>query len=213
MTATALNVALAVAQALEAARDELSRLDAHAGDGDHGVTMTLAARALRQKLEHGTQPSEYEVAQQAALAAASVGGAIGPLYAAALMRIAATLRRQAEEGSVPGPTLRLLECTEAARAAVVELGDAQPGDKTLLDSLQPAIDALQTAADAGLDPCAALSRAAVAARAGALATADMRARVGRASRLGERSRGSPDPGAMSLALIFEVAASTVATDC
>ena len=213
MTVSARHVALAVAEALEAACDELSQLDAHAGDGDHGVTMTLAARALRQKLEHGTQLSEYEVAQQAALAAASVGGAIGPLYATALVRIAATLRRQAEEGSVPGSTLRLLECAEAARAAVVELGGAQPGDKTLLDALQPAIEALQAAADSGLEPCAALSRAAVAARAGALQTADMRARVGRASRLGERSRGSPDPGAMSLALIFEVVASTVATDC
>ena len=92
--------------------------------------------------------------------------------------------------------------------AITGIGHAKPGDKTILDALGPAVDALRNAyaSDAGLDE--ALIAAAAAARKGAESTAAMIANVGRASRLGERSRGLPDPGASSFALIMGALAGT-----
>jgi dihydroxyacetone kinase phosphoprotein-dependent L subunit len=196
---------LAAAAAVEAARHELTRLDAVAGDGDHGVTMTLAARALRDKLDAAPKATDADLLLLGAQAFASVGGAIGPLYAAALLRMAAVARERGNASS-SAPAADLAALADAAETAITALGGAQPGDKTMLDALHPAVEALRAAARAGTDPGDALSEAARAARAGADSTADLVATVGRASRLGERSRGTPDAGATSLALILEAAA-------
>ena len=206
----ALRVALlAAADAVEAARDELTRLDAHAGDGDHGVTMTLAARAVRQRVLAAPGASDVDLVGAVAQAVASVGGAIGPLYAAALMRVAAVVRRAESEPAGVSVTALLRECAESAEASVAQFGGAKPGDKTVLDALHPAVEALCAAEADGLDPRAAIARAADAARAGADATTDMVATVGRASRFGERSRGAADPGATSLAIILEAIAAAL----
>jgi dihydroxyacetone kinase len=195
---------LAAASSVEAAQDELTRLDAVAGDGDHGVTMTLAMRAMRDKLAAAPDASGPEILLLAAQAFGSVGGAIGPLYAAALLRIAAVARER-DRADAMAATEDLLAAAEAAEAAITDLGGARPGAKTMLDALHPAVLALQSAASAGVDPREALADAARAAREGATSTAGMVATVGRASRLGERSRGTPDAGATSLALILEAA--------
>jgi dihydroxyacetone kinase-like protein len=84
----------------------------------------------------------------------------------------------------------------------VELGAAQPGDKTMVDALAPAIDALEGALDAGTPLAQALAAATEAAESGAKATVPLQARKGRASYLGERSIGHQDPGATSAALIM-----------
>jgi dihydroxyacetone kinase phosphoprotein-dependent L subunit len=200
---------LAAAGAVEAARDELTRLDSVAGDGDHGVTMTLAARAVRQKLEQSPNVDGADLLVQVAQAIGSVGGAIGPLYATALLRVARTIR-SLEPTDVRPTSGDLLRCAEAAEAGITELGGAQPGDKTMVDALRPAVEALRQAEAAGLDPRQALSAAAHAARDGAESTRGMVAKIGRASRLGERSRGAPDAGATSLALILEAASGVYA---
>ena len=190
----------AAADALEASRDELCRLDAGAGDGDHGVTMALAARAVRQAIAAAPDASDPELVTSLAMAMGSVGGAIGPIYATGLLAIAGSLRLMP-----PGGTLTVAqaaECGEAAEKAIAALGRARPGDKTILDALSPAVEALRQAGAAGVDLEAALDAAAAAAREGAASTAAMVASVGRASRLGERSRGLADPGASSLALIM-----------
>ena len=83
---------LAAADAVEASRDELCRLDAGAGDGDHGVTMALAARAVRQAVAASPDGSGPELITKIAMAMGSVGGAIGPIYASGLLAIAGTLR-------------------------------------------------------------------------------------------------------------------------
>lgn len=188
------------ADAVEAARDELGRLDAVAGDGDHGVTMALGARAVRQALAASPDASGAELFGKLATAMGSVGGAIGPIYASGLLAIATTLRRRPrdERPSVA----QLVACAEAAEAAIVNLGHARPGDKTIVDSLDPAVGALRRAlaSNAGVDE--ALKAAATAADKGAAATATMIASAGRASRLGEKSRGTPDPGATSFALVM-----------
>ena len=197
---------IAAADAIEASRDELCRLDAGAGDGDHGVTMALAARAVRQALAAAPEASGAELVTKLAVAMGSVGGAIGPIYASGLFAIAGVLRAQPSDE--PLTVAQALACAEAAKTAVSALGHAKPGDKTILDALDPAVDALReaTTSDAGLD--AALSAAAAAAREGARSTSSMVASVGRASRLGERSRGLADPGASSFALIMGALATT-----
>jgi phosphoenolpyruvate---glycerone phosphotransferase subunit DhaL len=207
VTTRALRVSvLAAADAVEASRDELCRLDAAAGDGDHGVTMALAARAVREALAKSPDASGAELVTKLAMAVGSVGGAIGPIYASGLLAIAGSLRTwPADE---PLTVLRCLESAEAAELAISALGHAKRGDKTILDALEPAVAALRRAGAAGLDLDDALVAAAAAARGGADATAAMVASVGRASRLGERSRGLADPGASSFALIMEAIAAS-----
>lgn len=207
MTAPALRACVtAAADAVEASRDELCRLDAGAGDGDHGVTMALAARAVRQTLAASPEASGADLVTKLAMAMGSVGGAIGPIYASGLLAIAGALRTMP-----PGVTITVaqaLACAEAAEMAIAGLGHAKPGDKTILDALDPAIGALRHARGSGLGLDAALDAAAAAAREGADSTASMIASVGRASRLGERSRGLADPGASSFALIMGALAAT-----
>jgi dihydroxyacetone kinase-like protein len=196
----------AAAEAVEANRDELCRLDAGAGDGDHGLTMTLAARAVRQTLAASPDAAAPELVAKLALAMSSVGGAAGPIYAAGLLAVAETLRTSS--AGQPLTVAQLLACAEAAESAISALGHAKPGDKTILDALHPAVRALEQAQSSKTDIRAALEAAAAAARAGAASSADLVATVGRASRLGERSRGLADPGASSLALIIEALVAT-----
>ena len=191
---------LAAADAVEAARDELSGLDAAAGDGDHGVTMALATRGVRKQLADSPDATAADVFTKLALATGSVGGAIGPIYASGLLAVAATLR-----GLEPGSPTRVEDvhaCAAAAEKAVAALGGARPGDKTIIDALQPAAGSLELAAASGASMSEALNAAAEAATAGATATASMTATLGRASRLGDRSLGHADPGATSFALIL-----------
>jgi phosphoenolpyruvate---glycerone phosphotransferase subunit DhaL len=194
--------ALAAADALESARDELCRLDSPAGDGDHGVTMALAARAVRKSLDDAPDASGADFLTRVAIAAGSVGGASGPLYASALLAAGRTLREA--DPSLAGVPL-IARCAEAAQDAIANLGGARPGDKTILDALEPAARSLLATSHA--DVADALADAAAAAREGAAATAQMTAAVGRARALGERSRGFADPGATSLAIIVGAAAS------
>jgi phosphoenolpyruvate---glycerone phosphotransferase subunit DhaL len=199
---------IAAAEAVEGSRDELCRLDAVAGDGDHGVTMALAARAVRQTLASSPDASGAELVTKLAMAIGSVGGAIGPIYASGLLAIAGALRALPANETLT--LARLLALAEAAGSAISELGHAKPGDKTILDALDPAIVALRKASAAGTDLDEALDAAASAARDGAAATTAMIASIGRASRLGERSRGLADPGATSFAMIMGALAASSA---
>jgi phosphoenolpyruvate---glycerone phosphotransferase subunit DhaL len=194
----------AAADAVEASRDELCRLDAAAGDGDHGVTMALAARAVRKALAASPETPAAELVTKLALAMGSVGGAIGPIYAAGLLAIAGTLRDARPDR--PFTVELALTCAEAAETAIGGLGRAKPGDKTILDALHPAVAALRRADASGSRIDEALDAAATAAREGAASTEAMIATVGRASRLGERGRGLADPGASSFALIMDALA-------
>ena len=126
----------------------------------------------------------------------TVGGASGPLWGPALRRAG---RAVGDAPEVDGDAL--VQALDAALAAVVELGAAEPGDKTMVDALGPAIEALRERLAAGEELEAALEAAAEAAEDGARATTPMQARKGRASYLGERSVGHQDPGATSTALI------------
>jgi dihydroxyacetone kinase-like protein len=144
---------------------------------------------------------------------ATVGGASGALYGRALQGAAAALAASRNGGAslatggVPAAReQRAVEAISAAVRAVASLGRATTGEKTMLDALVPARDALAAAVAEGDDLAAAASRAAVAAEAGAIATIQLVATKGRASYLGERSIGHPDPGAVSSALLLRALA-------
>jgi phosphoenolpyruvate---glycerone phosphotransferase subunit DhaL len=196
---------LAAADAADAARPELGRLDGAAGDGDHGMTMSIGARNVRRRFQ-ATPPeaSDAELLCQVALAMGDVGGAIGPLYAAALTSMATEIESAAAVSL--GAVARLRRVAEAAEDAAVGLGHAGPGDKTVIDALHPVVVALRDAEAGADDLRTAIEAAAEAAETGAASTADMVARIGRASRLGGRSRGLPDAGATSFAIIVRAVA-------
>jgi phosphoenolpyruvate---glycerone phosphotransferase subunit DhaL len=196
---------MAAADAVDAARAELGRLDGAAGDGDHGMTMSIGARNVRRRFEKAPpDATPGDLVRLVAQAMGDVGGAIGPLHSAALTAIAAQV--DAPVGGAGLDVARLRRAAEAAEAAIVGLGHAVPGDKTVIDALHPLVESLRGSEAASTAVGPALQAAAAAAEAGAATTTDMVARLGRASRLGERSRGLPDAGATSLAIVVRALA-------
>ena len=205
---------LAACDAVEGAREALCELDASTGDGDHGVTMTIGARGVRRQLDGVATEDPAALVRAAALGMAGAGGAIGPIYGRGLLAVAGTLAALETDGAAgdaypAGDVAILARCAEAAEAAVAALGHAGPGDKTLLDALGPTAAALAESDRAGEPLDAALVGARDAARAGAEATTGMVATVGRSARFGERSRGTPDPGATSFALVVDALVASV----
>jgi phosphoenolpyruvate---glycerone phosphotransferase subunit DhaL len=180
-------------------RDYLTQLDAAIGDADHGANMTRGFSAVEAKLDGldgGTPPGKILVLAGSTLVS-TVGGASGPLWGSAFRRAGKAL------GEQPTATgAELADALDAAVAAVVELGAAERGDKTMVDALAPAVDALRTSLASGASLPGALGAARLAAEEGMRATVPMLARKGRASYLGERSIGHQDPGATSTALII-----------
>ena len=198
----------AIAVAVRAERDHLVQLDAAIGDGDHGINMTRGFEAAVQALaaEDGTPPGRLLTLAGKTLVSA-VGGASGPLWGTALRRAGRTLG-----DSTSFTPEQLVGALEAALAGVQDLGQAVPGDKTMVDALGPAVAALRDGVRGGQPLEAALESAAAAAEAGMRATIPMQARRGRASYLGERSIGHQDPGATSAALIVRALQQTVGGD-
>lgn len=184
----------ATAVSVEHEAERLTALDSPIGDADHGSNLQRGFRAVAATLEKEEPNTPGAVLTLAGRQLIStVGGASGPLYGTLLRRTGKTLGDAAE--------VDVRELTEALRTgvdAVMQLGGAAPGDKTMIDALVPAVDAL------GDSFAAARS----AAEEGALATTPLQARKGRASYLGERSIGHQDPGATSSALLIAALAET-----
>jgi phosphoenolpyruvate---glycerone phosphotransferase subunit DhaL len=176
----------------------LTQLDAAIGDADHGSNMTRgfdAAEAKLAEMPADTAPGALLVMVGQTLVS-SIGGASGPIWGSVFRRAGKTLG----EGSDISHAL-FVEALDKGLVAVMELGAAEPGDKTMVDALSPAVDALKGALGQGVSLEQAVTDATEAANRGALETVPMVARKGRASYLGERSVGHQDPGATSTALI------------
>jgi phosphoenolpyruvate---glycerone phosphotransferase subunit DhaL len=189
-------------------RVELVQLDTAIGDGDHGTNMDRGMRKAVEKIE-GVEDEDIGALLKAVGMAlvSSVGGAAGPLYG--------TLFLQMGTASAGRDALDLAGWTGALEAGVKGVqarGKAEPGDKTMVDALLPALDALRAAADDGVGLEEALRRSADAAAEGTRATVQLEARKGRASYLGPRSVGHQDPGATSSQLLLDAAARTFAGD-
>jgi dihydroxyacetone kinase-like protein len=197
-----------IGAAVRAQRDHLTQLDAAIGDGDHGTNMVRGFDAVERALAGRGEDAPGQVLITCGKTLVStVGGASGPLWGSALRRAGRSLGDAAEIDGV-----QLAGALRAALAAIRELGAAEVGDKTIIDALDPATAALQTALGAGEPLASALEAAAAAAEEGARATVPLQARKGRASYLGERSIGHPDPGATSAALIVRALARAVSRE-
>ncbi len=186
------------ADRLHEERGRLTELDAARGDADHGVNMDRGFGAIGADLRSAPAAGPGEALLRASNAVRrAVGGTSGPLWSVALRRMGKSWP------APPAPTLSSLAVAiRAGASGVAELGGAAPGDGTMLDALLPAADALEQAAETGLDLDEGLRLAAAAALDGAVATADFVASKGRASYLGARALGSPDPGAVSAAIVI-----------
>jgi dihydroxyacetone kinase-like protein len=186
------------AASMQEHRAELVRLDTAIGDGDHGTNMDRGMRKALEKLGAADQADVGAVLKTVAMAlVSSVGGAAGPLYGTLLLQLGTALAGKQD--------VELQEYAAAWRKGLEGLqarGKAEPGDKTMVDALLPAVEALEQASD--LD--SGLRAAAAAAERGMQDTIPLVARKGRASYLGERSRDHQDPGATSSYYLCQTAA-------
>ena len=179
-------------------RERLSELDSHGGDGDHGMTMVRAMDQLEGAILKAESPAVDALLKGIGWAILGVdGGATGPLFGSFFMAMAGSA------GEGPLDPTQVAAAFEAGLAGVRKNTRAAVGDKTLLDALVPAVEGLRAAVDEGAAIDAALERAAEAARLGAESTVLLQARFGRAKNVGEASKGYADPGATSVALIFQ----------
>ncbi|HWH93285.1 MAG TPA: dihydroxyacetone kinase subunit DhaL [Baekduia sp.] len=196
----------AFASEIEAHRAELVRLDTAIGDGDHGTNMDRGMRKVLEKLD-GLEGEDIGAALKTVgmTLVSSVGGAAGPLYGTLFLQMGT-----ATAGASTLDAAGLADALEAGVRGVQARGKAEPGDKTMVDALLPAVAALRAApGDAGLPE--AVGGAAAAAEEGMKATIPMEARKGRASYLGPRSVGHQDPGATSSYLLLRSAGEAFAT--
>ena len=179
-------------------RERLSNLDSFGGDGDHGTTMVRAMSKVEEVLEVSSTSDTAGLLKEVGWAIMGVdGGATGPLFGTLFMSMADAAADKDALG-----TDSLAKVFESGLAGVCKRTKAQVGDKTMIDALVPAVEALHQAAAAGEDTSAALKLAAHAAEEGARSTKDLQARFGRARNVGEKSVGAQDPGATSVALMF-----------
>ena len=192
----------AVAEEISARKEELTALDSAIGDADHGINMDRGMQAVLAKL-NGAQADEIGglLRTVGMTLVSTVGGAGGPLYGTLFLQLGT---------ATAGTTEMTLQDWSAALRSAVEgvqaRGKAELQDKTMIDALLPAAEALEAAVADGSSFPDALRRSADAAREGMLATIPLVARKGRASYLGERSAGHQDPGATSSTLLLDTAA-------
>jgi len=181
-------------------RDALTALDAAIGDADHGSNLDRGMSAVVAALDATPPADPAALLKQVGMTLVSkVGGASGPLYGTLFLRMAGAAGTQELDAAGFAGALR------AGLDGVMARGKAEPGDKTMLDALMPACDALDAALSGGAALGEALAAASAAGSKGRDATIPLVARKGRASYLGERSAGHQDPGATSTAMLIEAA--------
>jgi len=176
----------------------LTQLDSAIGDADHGVNMDRGFKAVRDKFPTmATMDMATQLKTVGTTLVSTVGGASGPLYGTAFLRAGVAVAGKQQLG--PADVVAMLE---AFLGGIVARGKAQPGEKTMVDALTPAVAAAKQALNDDLSLKELASRATQAAEEGMKATIPMLATKGRASYLGERSVGHQDPGATSSWLIL-----------
>ncbi len=176
-----------------------SDLDAVVGDGDFGHSLAKGFTVVLADWDDLDRSDTTTFLRKVGVIITSrIGGTSGPIWGTAFMRAGGAV---ADAERIGGD--EVVAMLRAAIEGIKQRGQSDVGDKTLLDSLVPATDVLEERMAAGDDPAAALARAAEAAREAADATSSMLALRGRASYTGERSIGSPDAGAVGVAVMFE----------
>ena len=185
--------------ALREAEGELGRLDAAAGDGDHGAGMVRGMGAAVEAARGGRGSAGAVLSRAGTAFSGAAGGASGALYGACISAIGESLGDEEPDAAAVHRAL------EDSLGKLRQLGKAEPGDKTMIDALDPFVRAFGEAAGEGASVRDAWQRGLPAAQQGADSTADMISTRGRASKLGERSRGHKDPGAVSMLYVLRAA--------
>jgi dihydroxyacetone kinase-like protein len=189
-------------ETIQANKTYLSEVDGAIGDGDHGINMAKGFGLTGERLteEMGFSEALRTLGRTLVM---EIGGAMGPLYGSFFKAMAAKGQAQIDMNVFE-------QMLSGALSAVTELGNAKVGDKTLVDTLAPAVETFKAAQSEGLSFMEALQKMAAAAEQGKESTKELLARVGRASRLGERSKGVLDAGATSCYLILDSLAASIA---
>ena len=186
-------------------KDHLTQLDSAIGDADHGANMDRGFKAvLGKKTEFQGKDIATVFKTVAMTLISTVGGASGPLYGTFFLQAGLLA---AGKSSISAEEFGAL--LEKGLNGVIQRGKANPGDKTMIDAMQPAVEAYQKAVQGGESLDGALKKAAESSRKGMKATIPLVAKKGRASYLGERSAGHQDPGSTSTALLFQAAAESL----
>jgi dihydroxyacetone kinase-like protein len=188
-----------IAEEAVAQEEYFGSLDAVVGDGDFGYSLARGFEFVIAEWDNidRTDAGAF-LTNVAVMITGHIGGTSGPLWGTAFLRAGAHCMGRTELGAAD-----VVEALRAAIEGIKKRGKADVGDKTLLDALVPAVDALEAAFAAGKDTKAALATMARAAREAAEATSSLEARRGRASYSGERSIGSLDAGAVGVAVLIE----------
>ena len=198
-SAKTIEILKAMAERIEAEKDYLTELDNEIADGDHGVNMAKGFNAVVAKISAMEGKDIGSLLKTTGMTLVStVGGSAGPLYGTAFMKAGAALKDKME---IDGNDL--VAALEAAIGGIKMRGKATVGEKTMLDAICPAYDAIKEAVGAGDGIKAALAKGVKAAKAGVEYTKTIKATKGRASYIGERSIGHQDPGATSSLYMME----------
>ena len=181
----------------------LSDIDGLIGDGDHGINMNKGFTMCRKELDNNPGNLEHSAKTLSKILIMKIGGSMGPLYGKLFRGFAKELEGKEQIGMA-----EMGAAIEGMLASIQSISPAKSGDKTLVDTLYPAVEAYKRAVSEGQDFRGALEEMKSAAKTGRDSTKDMVAQLGRASRLGERSRGVLDAGATSCCLLLESLADT-----
>jgi dihydroxyacetone kinase-like protein len=198
--------ALIIQKMIDAIQDNkqyLSDIDGLIGDGDHGINMNKGFQMCKAELETNPGDLAHSAKTLSKILMMKIGGSMGPLYGKLFSGFAKEL-----DGKADIEISDMANALEGMLTSIQSISPAKPGDKTLIDSLLPAVEAFKKAASDGKDFDVALEEMKAAAIVGRDSTKVMLAHLGRASRLGERSRGVLDAGATSCCLLLEVMADT-----
>lgn len=196
----AISILKKIGEKVEEHKDYLTELDQPIGDSDHGINLARGFKAVEEKLSTVEDKDIGTILRTVGMALVStVGGASGPLYGSAYMKMGMALNGKVEIGMDD-----FLKGMDAAVEAVKQRGKAAAEEATMLDAMIPALTAMKEAAAAGADAKAVLEAGCKASWAGAEHTKDLIATKGRASYVGERGIGHQDPGATSFSYMLEV---------
>ena len=182
----------------------LSDIDGLIGDGDHGINMNKGFQLCKEQLISKPGNLSHSAGILSKILMMKIGGSMGPLYGKLYSGFSKALDGKEQIG-----TAEMQAALEGMVAAIQKISPATLGDKTLMDTLLPAVEAYKNAAEAGEDFPTSLQAMKAAAQTGRDSTKEMVAKLGRASRLGERSRGVLDAGSCSCCLLLETLADTI----
>lgn len=195
------HVLMKMVKAIQDNKVYLGEVDGLIGDGDHGMNMNKGFTLFEKEYQYQDFTFTEGLDNLGNILFSQIGGSMGPIYGTIFMDTA-----EAGEDLETISTADLADMLEAGLAGLQEIVEAKVGDKTLVDTLSPAVDALKNEAEKGTDLGSALEKMKEAAQAGMESTKDLVAKFGRSSRLGERSRGVLDAGSVSCCIILQAMA-------